>query len=117
MRVERVLVDLPVPDVEEAVDFYTGLLDLDREDLGPDWVTRLLGDRPGVRLQLVSHDATAPENAIVSIGVDDVDAAYARAIERGDEIVHPLTTEEWGVRRFFVRDPGGNVINVLRHRD
>jgi hypothetical protein len=28
-----------------------------------------------------------------------------------------LTTEEWGVRRFFVRAPDGNVINVVRHHD
>ena len=33
----------------------------------------------------------------------------------GDEIVHPLTDEPWGVRRFFVRDPDGNVVNVLSH--
>jgi uncharacterized glyoxalase superfamily protein PhnB len=29
--------------------------------------------------------------------------------------VHPLTDESWGVRRFFVRDPEGNVVNVLSH--
>ncbi len=31
------------------------------------------------------------------------------------DIVHPLTDEAWGVRRFFVRDPDGHVINVLSH--
>jgi hypothetical protein len=31
--------------------------------------------------------------------------------------VHPLTDEPWGIRRFLVRDPHGNVINVVRHRD
>jgi uncharacterized glyoxalase superfamily protein PhnB len=52
----------------------------------------------------------------VSVEVDDVDAAYAAAVARGSEIVHPLTDEPWGVRRFFVRDPTGNVINILGHR-
>ena len=33
----------------------------------------------------------------------------------GAEIVHELTEEPWGVRRFFVRDPDGHVINVLAH--
>ena len=33
------------------------------------------------------------------------------------QIVHPLTDEPWGIRRFFVRDPDGNVINVVSHRD
>jgi uncharacterized glyoxalase superfamily protein PhnB len=47
--------------------------------------------------------------------VDDVDAALAAAERRGCEIVHPLTDEPWGVRRFFVRGPGGAVVNVLGH--
>ena len=32
-----------------------------------------------------------------------------------NEIVHPLTEEPWGVRRFFVRDPTGVVVNVVAH--
>jgi uncharacterized glyoxalase superfamily protein PhnB len=49
--------------------------------------------------------------------VDDVDAAYAEACRRGYEVVHPLTHEPWGVRRFFVRDPNGVVVNVVGHAD
>lgn len=45
-----------------------------------------------------------------------VDAAHAEAVRRGLAIVYPLTDESWGVRRFFVRDPGGSVVNVLAHR-
>ena len=37
--------------------------------------------------------------------------------DREHEIVHPLTTEPWGVRRVFVRAPDGNVFNVAQHRD
>jgi catechol 2,3-dioxygenase-like lactoylglutathione lyase family enzyme len=36
-------------------------------------------------------------------------------VAAGVEIVHPLSDEEWGVRRFFFRDPSGNVVNVLSH--
>ncbi len=43
--------------------------------------------------------------------------AYAEAQRRGYEIVHPLTEEPWGVRRFFVRAPDGTVFNVVSHRD
>ena len=60
-------------------------------------------------------DATAPEHPDVSIEVDDVDEVHARAVAAGLEIVHPLTTEEWGLRRFFVRDPSGAVVNVTQH--
>lgn len=61
----------------------------------------------------MTHDASAPVVPEVSIQVADVDAAHAAALARGAEIVHPLTDEPWGVRRFFVRDPDGHVINVL----
>jgi len=44
-----------------------------------------------------------------------VDAALAEAVRRGLRVVYPLTNEQWGVRRFFVEDPGGTVVNVLAH--
>ncbi|MEV0056847.1 VOC family protein [Saccharopolyspora shandongensis] len=44
-----------------------------------------------------------------------VDAAHAEALRRGLRVVHPLTDEPWGVRRFFVEDPSGTVVNVLAH--
>ena len=31
--------------------------------------------------------------------------------------MHPLTTEAWGVRRFFVRAPDGTLLNIVHHRD
>ncbi len=67
--------------------------------------------------QLVTRDATAPEDSVISVHTDDVEAAYAEARERGYEIVHPLTMEPWGVRRFFARAPDGNVLNVVWHAD
>jgi catechol 2,3-dioxygenase-like lactoylglutathione lyase family enzyme len=45
-----------------------------------------------------------------------VDAAHAEATRRGLRVVYPVTDEPWGVRRFFVEDPGGTVVNVLAHR-
>lgn len=67
------------------------------------------------QISLMTHDQTAPVIPDVSVEVDDVDAALAAAVEAGAEIVHPLTDEPGGVRRFFVRDPDGHVINVLGH--
>ena len=52
---------------------------------------------------------------MISVKVDDVDEAYADAQAAGYKIVHPLTTEAWGVRRFFVRAPDGNVLNIVQH--
>jgi predicted enzyme related to lactoylglutathione lyase len=117
MRVLRIMADLPVADIGAAKSFYTDYLGLDHEELGLDWVTRFTSPDTGARVQLVTRDASAPESPLVSIQLDDVEAAYAEAIRRGYEIVHPLTTEEWGVHRFFVRAPDGTVINMVGHRD
>ena len=51
----------------------------------------------------------------ISTEVADVDAAHADALARGLEIVYPLTDEPWGIRRFFVREPSGAVVNVTTH--
>jgi catechol 2,3-dioxygenase-like lactoylglutathione lyase family enzyme len=60
------------------------------------------------------------QDAQPSFGVDvgepaAVDAAHAEAVRRGLRVVYPLTDEPWGVRRFFVEDPGGTIVNVLAH--
>ena len=46
-----------------------------------------------------------------------VDAAHAEALRRGLSVVYPLTDEPWGIRRFFVEDPGGTVVSGLAHID
>jgi uncharacterized glyoxalase superfamily protein PhnB len=55
-------------------------------------------------------------HADMSIEVADVDACHALAVQTGFAIVYPLVDEPWGVRRFFVRDPDGVVVNVVSHR-
>jgi uncharacterized glyoxalase superfamily protein PhnB len=54
-------------------------------------------------------------HADITIEVDDIDAAYDRAMLAGADIAYPLTHEDWGLRRFFVRDPNGTVLNVTQH--
>jgi predicted enzyme related to lactoylglutathione lyase len=84
-------------------------------DLG--WIVQLASPgNPTAQLGVMADDASASVHPDVSIEVADVDAVHARAVEQGAEIVHPLTDEPWGVRRFFVRDPNGAVVNVLSHR-
>jgi catechol 2,3-dioxygenase-like lactoylglutathione lyase family enzyme len=115
MRVNRIIADLPVADVETAKSFYTDYLGLRTEEFNMGWVARYTSPETGAHLQLVTHDASAPESPLISVLVDDVESAYADARARGYEIVHPLTTEPWGVRRFFVRAPDGTVINMVHH--
>lgn len=114
MRVRNIIADLPVADVEQARGFYQDYLGLSTEGFNLGWVARYVDPDTGAHLQLVSRDASAPVNPIISVQVDDVEEAYAEAVARGFDIVHPLTTEEWGPRRFFVRAPDGNVLNILQ---
>jgi predicted enzyme related to lactoylglutathione lyase len=111
------MANLRVADIEAAKSFYSDYLGLTNEEFNMGWVARLTSaDRRAV-VQLVTRDATAAEDSVVSVGTDDIDGAYAEAQELGYEIVHPLTTEAWGLRRFFVRAPDGNIINITNHRD
>src|SRR5205085_4832113 len=103
MRVNRIIADLQVADIEAAKGFYTDYLGLTTEEFNLGWVARYTSPDTGANLQLVTNDASAPEVPAISVTTGDVDAAYAEAQELGYEIVHPLTTEPWGVRRFFVR--------------
>ena len=116
MKVNRVVADLPTTSMAAAVKFYTKVVGM-RVVMNQGWVVTLADpERPQVQISLMTHDATAPVVPSASIEVDDVDACHAAAVRAGAEIVHPLTDEPWGVRRFFVRDPDGHVINVLGHR-
>jgi len=117
MRVTRVTTNLPVADIGAAKSFYTDFLGLSTEEFNLGWVARYTSPTTGAHVQLVTGDATAPEDSAISVHVEDLEAAYEEARALGYEIVHPLTTEEWGVRRFFVRAPDGTVVNVVAHHD
>ncbi|MBM7440271.1 VOC family protein [Streptomyces sp. HB132] len=115
MSVRRVVPDIRSKAMEESRDFYE-LLGFE-EFMNQGWVMTMASpDNPTAQITFMSHDRTAPVVPDMSVEVDDVDAAYAVLRESGAEIVRPLRDEEWGVRRFFVRDPNGRVVNVLSHR-
>ncbi|MFG2589371.1 VOC family protein [Streptomyces sp. NPDC048438] len=115
MSIRRVMPDIRSVAMEESRGFYELLGFEEVMNLG--WVMTLASpSNPTAQITFLSHDKTAPVVPDVSVEVDDVDAAYAVMRANGAEIVHPLQDEEWGVRRFFVRDPNGSVVNVVGHR-
>jgi predicted enzyme related to lactoylglutathione lyase len=117
MEIRRVVPNLKGERLEESREFYVGVIGLELAmDLG--WIVSFRSQsNETAQLSVLTEDATAPAHPDVSIEVADVDAVHAKAVEHGAEIVHPITDEPWGVRRFFVRDPNGAVINVLSHKD
>ncbi len=114
MHAVRIMANLRVPDVDAAKSLYTDYLGLSTEESNMGWVARFTSPATGANVQLVTRDATAREDSVISVQTDDVDGAYEEARGLGYEIVHPITTEPWGVRRFLVRAPDGSVINGRR---
>jgi uncharacterized glyoxalase superfamily protein PhnB len=81
-------------------------------DMG--WVMTLASpSNPSVQITIVGNEDMAAPG--ITVEVADVDAVHAKAVERGFEIAYALRNEEWGVRRFMLRDPNGTVVNVLSH--
>ncbi len=117
MRATRIMANLRVADIGATKRFYTDYLGLSTEEFNLGWVARYTSPDTRVNVQLVTRDATAPEDSVISVHTDDAEGAYEEAQKLGYEIVHPITTEPWGVRRFLVRAPDGNVINIVNHRD
>ena len=100
--------------LDESRAFYTQVIGLE-EAGGMDWILFFGTDKREVQLSVMQLDVHAHVHPDVSIEVDDVDAIHERAVAAGAEIVYPPTDEPWGLRRFFVRDPNGAVINVTQH--
>ena len=118
MHPTGVTANLPIDDMDEARSFFMDYLGLSVEQMNLGWVARFSTPDGRASVQVVTRDESAPADSQLSVHVgDDVEAAYEDAQRRGYEIVHPLTTEPWGVRRFFVRAPNGTVINIVSHSD
>jgi catechol 2,3-dioxygenase-like lactoylglutathione lyase family enzyme len=116
MSISRVVPDIQSEHLEASREFYVDFLGFRVEmDLG--WILTFVSPtHPTAQLTVLRHDASAPLVPQVTVQVADVDALHAEAVRRGVLVVYPLTDEPWGVRRFFVRDPNGVVINVMAHR-
>ena len=120
MTIRRAIPNLLSRDLDASRDFYEGFLGfrvaMDEEG----FMMFASRENSAVQLTVASPDGGLDRGvaeARVSIDVGDVDAAHAEAVRRNLEIVYPLTDEPWGIRRFFVKDPSGVVINVACHID
>ncbi|MFH0518834.1 VOC family protein [Streptomyces sp. M41] len=117
MTIRRIVPDVQVgseEQLETSRDFY-GLLGFE-EVMNMGWVTTMASpSNPTAQISFFTEERTAPVVPDFSVEVEDVDAVYARVVASGAEVVRELREEEWGVRRFFVRDPNGRVVNVLSH--
>ncbi|WP_417471539.1 VOC family protein [Luteimonas mephitis] len=116
MKVTRIVANIATDKVAAAAVFYRDLLGLELlMDHG--WIATY-GSAQTMRVQLgvASEGGSGTPVPDLSIEVDDVDSALARMRAAGIGIVYGPADEPWGVRRFYVRDPFGRLLNILEHR-
>ncbi len=115
MTVRRIVANIASDTIPEVRNFYSNLFGLEPiMDLG--WVVTLASRETAVtQISILSEGGSGAPVPDLSIEVDNVDEVYRRAKEIGCKVVHDLTDEPWGVRRFFIADPTGKLLNVLSH--
>ena len=115
MGIRRIVPDIKSKHMDESRVFYVDFLGMKVEmDMGF-IATFVSPTNPTSQISVMRDDGTSTLLPNVSVEVADVDEVHARAIDRNLEIVYPLTDEPWGVRRFFVIDPDGTVLNIMSH--
>jgi catechol 2,3-dioxygenase-like lactoylglutathione lyase family enzyme len=115
VKVKRIVANVDTQDVATAKRFYHDILGLDvLMDHG--WIATY-GSRQkmAVQISFAAHGGSGTPVPDLSIEVDDLDAALERVTTAGLQIEYGPADEPWGVRRFYVRDPFGKLINILAH--
>ncbi len=115
MKVKRIVADIHADDLAAAERFYGEVLGLDvLMDMG--WIaTYGSSQKTTVQITIASQGGSGTPTPDLSIEVDDVETALRRARNAGFIIEYGPADEPWGVRRFFVRDPFGKLVNILQH--
>ena len=115
MAVLRIVANIEAADPQAGRAFYADLLGLDLV-MDHGWIlTFASGEQQVAQVSIASQGGSGTPVPQLSIEVDDIDAVYAKAQQLGLEIVYDITDEPWGVRRFYVRDPFGTIVNILAH--
>lgn len=116
MTVRRIVANIAAIDLATAKSFYGDVLGLDTlMDLG--WIATYGSNQPmTVQISVMTEGGSGTPVPDISIEVDDVDAVLAAMNAAGFAIEYGPADEPWGVRRFYVRDPFGRLVNILSHR-
>jgi catechol 2,3-dioxygenase-like lactoylglutathione lyase family enzyme len=115
MKVKRIVTNIAAADVTKARMFYADILGLKvTMDLG--WIiTFEASARMNPQLSVAAQGGSGTEVPDLSVEVDDLDEALERIRAAGIPINYGPANEEWGVRRFYVKDPFGRLVNILAH--
>ena len=119
MAIPRIVPYLESSDFDAVKAFYVGVLGLEvaMEEPGSNFLGLSSPDNRSAQIVVAAEGVEQPQPQMgIDLGSPEaVDAAHASAVQKGLEVVYPLTDEPWGIRRFFLKDPTGTVISVLAH--
>ncbi|MBB2749481.1 UNVERIFIED_ORG: catechol 2,3-dioxygenase-like lactoylglutathione lyase family enzyme [Rhizobium aethiopicum] len=117
MKVMRIVANIEAPDITPARRFYQDILGLD-VIMDHGWITTFGTERPmNVQLSIAREGGSGTPVPDLSIEVDDLDTAFEAMSAAGFPIEYGPADEPWGVRRFYVRDPLGKLVNILVHKN
>lgn len=116
MKVRRIIANIETSDIAAAKRFYQDVLGLDLlMDHG--WIaTYGSAGSMDVQISFAEQGGSGTPVPDLSIEVDDIEAALEGMKAAGFAIEYGPADEPWGVRRFYVRDPFGRLVNILSHR-
>ena len=115
MKVRRIVANVETADPAAVARFYKDVLGLDLlMDHG--WIaTHGSGGTMPLQVSFASQGGSGTPVPGLSVEVDDVEAVHAAVLKGGYPVEYGPADEPWGVRRFFVRDPAGTLVNILMH--
>ena len=115
MKVLRIVANVEAADARKAEAFYQDVLGLDLA-MDQGWIrTYAANSKMNVQVSFASEGGSGTPVPHLSIEVDDLDEAMNRVNKAALPIEYGPANEPWGVRRFYVRDPFGRLINILQH--
>jgi catechol 2,3-dioxygenase-like lactoylglutathione lyase family enzyme len=115
MKVKRIVTNLAAADVAKVKRFYAEILGLEVV-MDQGWVVTLAASTKMVpQITIASEGGSGTAVPDLSVEVDDLEEALRRVRALGLAVEYGPTSEPWQVRRFYVRDPLGRLVNILVH--
>jgi catechol 2,3-dioxygenase-like lactoylglutathione lyase family enzyme len=115
MMVKRIVANIAAEHVNAGRAFYGDILGMKVVmDLG--WILTFASESSvAPQLSVATEGGSGTPVPDLSIEVDNLEEVYQRVLSAGLPIEYGPVSEPWGVRRFYVRDPFGRLLNILAH--
>jgi catechol 2,3-dioxygenase-like lactoylglutathione lyase family enzyme len=117
MTVKRIVANIAAEDLGAADAFYAEILGL-RLVMDHGWIRTFAGEGVAApQISIATQGGSGTPVPDLSVEVDDLEEVRQRVVAHGLKIEYGPVSESWGVRRFYVRDPFGRLVNILSHEE